>query len=182
MKWICLLIWLAAFSVGHAQFATPPDTGKFSPKIRVGASYTYIWDEGVNYLRENTFALNVGVMVKPRINIGVNWLNIGYSTRFEQSGRGFLIGTFGQYHLGKRLDKATIFLETGAYLGNYCTCDDPHRQDGLVYVPFGGGLNAKLHRGLWLDAGFLVYNILNKVPGKYSYTQYVVGLDWVFGK
>lgn len=177
---IALLLSFGIQSYGQI----PQDSATFSPVVRLGTSLTYIWDRDPHYLREYTWALNMGVMPTKRINIGVNVMNIWSETRTEPRGRHLMAGVFGQYHFGLRTDKATIFLETGGYWGNYCTCGpgDPYRKDGLFLIPAGGGLNARLTKDLWLDAGFMVYNIINDVPRKYSFTQYVIGLDWVLGK
>ena len=176
-------VFLLTGSLLYGQKKEKADTTHFSPELRVGTSFTYIWDVEDHYLREYTWATNVAISPVRRVYVGLNLMNVWAETRTNKNGKYFVGGVFGQYHLG-RLDRATIYGETGVYLGNYCTCGegDAYRQNGLVYVPIGGGLNAKLYKNLWLDVGLLSYNIMNKVEGKYSFTQYIIGLDIVFGK
>ena len=77
-----------------------------------------------------------------------------------------------------------LFIMASYSLGNYCTCGnfDPYKKEGLNYFGLGIGYDYPILKRLSFRAGFTNYLILNKIEGKYSYTQYTLGLNLNLGK
>lgn len=165
-------------------------------KLILGTNLTYIWDAAYvngNRIRGNTFHeltlhVNVATPLSQRFRLGFDYLRQFFRDPFAGSDRSWMAGPWLQFNFlgpkwksrysGKALDR--IFLEIGGYKGNYCTCDpdNPYRLEGLNYIGFGGGVDLKLKPWLHLDLAFTNYQILNRVVGKYNYTQYILGLDF----
>ncbi len=97
-------------------------------------------------------------------------------------GNYFILGTFGQFNLVPRANKARFYIEGSLNMGNYCTClpESPYMRDNLYYYGLGAGIDWQLTKWVRLDLGFFNYNIINKFTEKNNYTQYIVGLDFPF--
>jgi hypothetical protein len=149
---------------------------------RVGGSLTYIWNEGDPALhQEYTLNVNLSYQFHPRWTIGLAGLNIWSQGVTQQWIHHVLVGTFGQFNL-VNVPRMRIYPEVGLYRGNYCTCGqaDPYKIPFHWYRSIGAGTSIHLTSGLSLELGFYGYKILGELPGKYSYTQYVIGVEWQF--
>lgn len=177
--WLLILVLVCGCpALSKAQ----PDSSAHGLGVMVGSSLTYIWDENPNYLQEYTWSLNAAFSPIRRLYLGINYMRIWSESRRLSDGRFQLAGVYAQWQLGNRR-KVYLFPELGYYLGDYCTCHptDPYRRAWLSYLSVGGGFGWRMYKGLELETSFLAYNILNRIAaGKYSYTQYVVGLNYAF--
>ena len=159
----------------------------------IGSSLTYIWDPrsrsqnlGEDHLyQETTWNINVATDMTGSLRLGLSGMQIFTQSPDSGDGKYFLVGSFGQYNFTPRAaNRNRLYFETGLFYGNYCTCGayDPYLKDGLTYLDLGAGYSPRIWKNLYLDLGFNVYNMLKKLPGKYSFTQYVVGLEYRIGK
>lgn len=177
-------VFILCFSLLRPGLAQDSLNGR---ALFVGSSFTYIWDYGtgsgvapdrVSY-QEYTWQINANWQWHPRWTTGINYLNVVGRSLGQGRSRAFLAGLFQQYAF-YREGRWRFFGETGFYTGNHCTCGDadPYVKDGLTYLSLGAGGHYALGRRLRLDLAFHTYGILNRVPAKYNYTQYVIGLDY----
>ena len=154
--------------------------------IVVGGNYTYVPqaetlygdDYGTNY-NEHTFSINLATDISERFRVGVDYKKIYTRGRLSGKNDYFLLGAFQQYKfLNNR--KGFGFLELGFYKGNYCTCgdDQPYKQSGISYLNWGGGYNRQIRKNLSIDIAFTTAQIVSKTPGRYGFTQYIIGLDY----
>jgi hypothetical protein len=168
----------------------PFDFSRFLSKTVIGASYTFIFDDNNTdnrfYYKEKTFNFNIAVAITSDIDFGFAILPISTVSVSTPRQRFLLSGVFLQYDFLRRVTGDwRAFVETGFYKGNLCTCGDdvPYYRPNLSYMPFGGGIEKRIfkNRPLFLDASFLWYKIVNKVPDdKWAYSQYVIGLNYHF--
>jgi len=161
----------------------------------VGTSLTYIWNSNKkdypvdeNFYEEYTWNINFATTLNKRMIAGIQVLNIFTSGTHVENNNYLIYGIFTQYDfLAKRNKKTALFLEMSINRGDYCTCGhlDPSRKTNLWYHGFGGGIELpikQISEHLFLDLSFYNYIILNKIKTKYNYTQYIVGLNYHFGK
>mgnify|MGYP001158827855 CR=1 FL=1 len=160
-----------------------------NPKgVLVGSSFTYIFDNSRNGIvegkfREYSWNINMVTFLPKRFRAGVNSIQISTQVPDGTKNNHFLVGGILQHEMP--LTKNDFFLlETGLMTGNYCTCGafDPVKNEGLMYLDLGAAFEFRIFPKTYLDLGFNVYQILNDVEGKYAYTQYVVGLNYLIGK
>lgn len=151
---------------------------------RLGSSLTYIWDDSRTQPRrmyqEYTLSLNAAYTLLPRWAVGVNLMPIWTQNGAEGDQAYFLGGAFGQYDVFQT-ERMRFYAEAGLYGGNYCTCGDldPYRIDFDWYRSLGGGFTVDLTRRLHLDLGFVGYKLIRDLPGRYSMTQYIMGIEFV---
>lgn len=168
----------------------PFDFSKFLSKTVVGASYTFIFDDNSTenkfYYKEKTLNFNIAVAITSDMDLGFAVMPINTVSLSTPRQRFLLSGVFLQYDFLRRVTGDwRAFVETGFYKGNLCTCGDdiPYYRPNLNYMPFGGGFEKRIfkNRPLFLDASFLWYKIVSKVPeDKWAYSQYVIGLNYHF--
>jgi hypothetical protein len=155
--------------------------------VQIGASPTFIFNSNagspkVNYFKEWTFAFNVATSIHSRIQIGVNSMTIfhtDYSSGLYK--RAYINSLFSQYSISSS-KKFNLYAEGSLSRGNYCTCGlrFPYQRNKLNYLGMGLGMNYKLTKSLYLDFGFNNYIITNQIKGKYNFTQYIIGLNYIF--
>lgn len=162
------------------------DFSSFLNRTTIGTSFTYIrnrTDEQTIGYREKTWNLNIAVSITSDIDLGLAVLPIWFKNDGEQLERRLLSGIFAQYDFIRQFKGNRLFIETGYYRGNHCTCGEqnPYYRDNLSYIPIGGGYEAKISKNLpiHLDLSVLFYQILNKVPDeKFAFGQYIVGINY----
>jgi hypothetical protein len=157
----------------------------------VGTSLTWIWtttlvDGDFNIYSEYTWNTNIAVSLSKRVYIGIQLLNIYAQDKNKSFERFTIYGLFAQYNILRNTDHR-FFIETSISRGNFCTCGDflPRKKENLYYWGLGIGYDLPLNivlNGLYADFSFLNYLILSPVYDKYNYTQYVIGLNYRFGK
>jgi len=164
----------------------------FGKSFITGLSLTYIWDyDNTGSLtdyryNEYTWNLNAAVSISKRIYSGVQVMTIFISGTRVDGDNYSMYGLFGQYNFTPK-KKSRFFIETSFNQGNYCTCGklDPYKKDDLLYWGLGIGLEKPLKsisKSLYLDLSFVNYTILDNLQDKYNYTQYIIGLNYRFGK
>lgn len=166
----------------HEKGISWPDSGKYSPRLTFGASFTYIWSSPPEFFKEYTTSINVAFSPLRRLYFGFNYLNIRFKPTVQTDDRAHLAGLFVNYQIAQD-SRLTFTPQVGFYLGNYCTCGDttnPYVRSGLSYLEVGAGFGYALTRALQFEFSFLVYNNLQDIPEKYSYTQYILGLNYEF--
>ena len=194
MKYISLFFLLFfSFFAGAQQ----KKDSYFLNNFVAGTSLTYIWEtdnspyipEYEDYFwQEYTWNINFGVSLSKSFTAGIQVLNIFTRGTHVDNEHFTVYGAFGQYDAFGKVDtKMSLILEMSVNKGDYCTCGhlDPYRQDNLWYYGIGSGLEFPLtmiSEHLFLDLSFYDYLILNKIKTKYNYTQYIVGLNYHFGK
>jgi len=162
-----------------------------------GTSLTYIWETDNSpyvpqyedyFWEEYTWNINFGVSLNKSFTSGIQVLNIFTKGTHIENERFLIYGAFGQYDVfGRTKSKMSLILEMSINIGDYCTCDhlDPYRKENLWYYGLGGSLEfplTNISEHLFLEIGFYDYLILNKIKTKYNYTQYIIGLNYHFGK
>lgn len=153
--------------------------------LKVGTSFTYIWNESED--KEYTWRLNAAWQFSSRFSAGVNLMNIWNESplRDQQLIHAVVAGPFGQFKL---TDSRVwdLYAETGIFVGNYCSCLDlyevPYKRNGLVYWANAIGVNVRINRFIQLDMALADHIIFNRVPKKYNFTQYIIGLDFLLLK
>jgi hypothetical protein len=184
MKTIVVLLLLLSTTSIIAQ----KDKPKAIKNIVIGGNYTYVPDtEFINgtdngtFYRENTFAGNVAFDIKKRLRVGLDYKSI--KTLGETLGKNQykMVGLFTQYKIGET-KKGFGFGELGLYTGNYCTCGKnmPYQNKNTTYLSWGVGYNVKIVKNLYADFAFTTAQVINVKNEPYGYTQYIIGIDYVF--
>ncbi len=182
-----LLFCLLGISIaGHAQ-----KERYFARNMITGTSFTWKpfnnTDPAViDRFNEYTWNVNAAVSLNKRIYLGLQLLNVYTNGTMNSLEKYRVYGMFVQFNMLKQTEHR-FFLESSINRGNYCTCGDgdPIRKDNLYYLGLGMGYDLPLRkflRGLYLDLSFINYLILSPVEDRYAYTQYVIGLNYRFGK
>lgn len=191
MKYLFILISFTFFSVQLGAFGLNPKDKKSGLKFTTGTSFTYIWDyddfSNIVY-REYTWNMNAAISFTNRF-----WLGVQAMPTFTRNDFGgiidrvnySIIGVLAQYDYYVQ-DRWKLYAETSYGYGDYCTCgkSQPYRRAGLSYFGVGGGAQLPLNflsKNIFVDLGFFNYLILNQVDFKYNHTQYVIGLNYMFG-
>lgn len=175
-------------------FLSAKSQNYFADYLIVGSSLTYMRfsnkdDYRIDYgYDEYTWNINAGIQLSRSLFAGLQLLNI-YSSEIATKKDNYLIyGIFTQYDILNK-EPYRLFIETSLSKGKYCTADDithyvniPYSVNDLYYLGIGGGLDLPLKKipNLYLDLSFINYSILNKIKGKYAYTQYIFGLNYRF--
>lgn len=182
-KIILLIGCLAASVVSDAQGGV-----RFGEKIILGTSLTYIWEDNKpfveNFYQEITWDKNIAISLSSSLYAGLMHKSIftSGSRYFEdqnERNRYNMTGLFIHYDVLPR-SQHRLFGELSYLVGDYCTCGptDPYRVRNLNYWGWGFGYDLPLWRGFSLDLAFNAHYILNDIATKYSFTQYVVGLNY----
>jgi hypothetical protein len=190
---ITLLIILIMNSI-HAQ---EKKNNHFLNSFVFGSSLTYLWDTNKSigtsvfdeYFWSNySWNLNFAVSLSKSFSTGIQVLNIwSTGTRIENT-HNIIYGAFVQYDfLHKTPSKKRMFIEISIDKGDFFTGGtlDPYTRKGLWYNGIGFGFEIPLKSispNLYLDLSGYNYVILNKIFDKYNYTQYIIGLNYRFGK
>jgi hypothetical protein len=165
----------------------------FLNHFTAGTSLTYIWNsnrvdypEGENFYEEYTWNVNFAVSLNKRFNLGVQLMNLFTKGTHVEDEHYMIYGLFTQFDFLPN-KKTNVFLETSISRGDYGTCGhlDPYRINNLWYNGLGGGVEfpvRTISENLFIDLSFMNYIILNEIQTKYNYTQYIVGLNYHFGK
>lgn len=159
---------------------------KFAEKLVLGTSISYLQDYNRDFYRyhEWTGSLNIGVNIDHHFMIGLqNLFILGYGTRVATDNFN-LFGTFIQYDFFDK-SKNRLYIESGFYKGNYCTCgnSDPYKVNGLNYLNFGGGFELSIRKNINLEFGLSIYKILNSEnKDDYGYGYYIAGINYIIFK
>jgi len=164
--------------------------GDFGRSFCVGSSFTYIrhYEDIPSLPRYNEFTWNVNaaIQVSKRFDMGVQAMAIFMKPESKPSDYHHIIGVFSQFNFIKK-EKFQVFAETSINIGNYKLSQDdflPSYSNGIIYLGLGGGSELKISKKiphLFLDLSFISYLELN-VENAYVFTQYIVGLNYRFGK
>ena len=180
-------IGLLFFTILQNQSVFSQETRTFVlDKITVGTSLTVISDKyetpSPYNFHEYTWNTNLAIDITKRWRIGMQYMALWTKKDKVSDGNYFILGTFGQFNLIPRANKARFYIEGSLNAGNYCTClpESPYLRDNLYYYGLGGGIDWAIAKWVHLDLGFFNYNILNKFKEKYNYTQYIIGFDFPF--
>lgn len=160
----------------------------FADYLIVGSSLTYMrFTEKDEYrfthgYDEYTWNINAGIRLSKRFFAGIQYLNI-YSSDLDLPKDYYKVyGLFTQFNFLND-DNTRLFIEASLNRGDYCLAYNlPSRVDNLNYIGFGPGVDLQIKKipNLYFDFSFINYFIANKIKGKYSYTQYIVGLNYRF--
>lgn len=169
----------------------------FAERLIIGSSLTYVPDSQFPQavFHELSWSKNIAVNVTDFAYFGIEHINVFTKgdayVESDQRKKYFLVGLFSQVDfirlfsgLHNRLDsqkmkKLRLFAELSYYYGNYCTCGDfsPYMVDGLNYLGWGGGVEYPLTKWLSVEASLKFNHILTKIPRKYNYNLYIIGLN-----
>lgn len=200
MRFKLIIVFLAISQISvcdnlHYNTLSVKDTtqlkSKHAYKSVFGTSLTYIWQESntqpsfVNfreYTLKNTFSGQID-----QFRVGFSYYQLWTNGLVGGFNKYNLKGLFVQYHIPLKDNRTSFYLESNLLFGDYCTCqisavNEPFRDDGLNYLGYGIGIESKVYRNFYFDIGFINHRILNKLQGKYNYTQYIAALkyqiDW----
>ena len=158
-------------------------------RFTIGSSLTYIGDhDKFNYIDydEFTWNLNTAINITNKFQIGVQTLsifadggNIGYDYYH-------IIGGFIQYNL-VRHKSMNFFLESSLNTGNFYFPKRklyPYKLNNLNYLGIGGGTEIIMikNTGIALDLSFISYFTLRPPEKCITFTQYIIGINYKFGK
>lgn len=165
------------------------NSSNYFNKIILGTSVTLISDEHENvnapkqkeYIKEYTWNTNLSLEINRYFRMGFQYMYIQEKSKYFDNQKYFIAGTYIQFNpLATKTPPNRIYIENSLNIGNKCTCgnDKQFKLDNLKYWGLGFGGDIKLTNWLHLDLAFHNYIILNKIEGKYNWTQYIVGLDF----
>lgn len=174
--------------VAYFEYLQRQNSGFWNRPI-LGTSLTYIWENSsansglpgtFPYLyQEYTWSLNLAYPLSKRWAVGLDNKLIWTESTFSARKNYRITGAQAQFNLTPSTPNR-LFLYSGLYQGNYCTCGEgePYRKDNLMYWGLGFGWNVRLSNNIYLDLGFENFEMVSREPGKYNYTQYIIGLDF----
>lgn len=193
MRIVALICFVVCCSSLQAQ------EGFFGKSLYLGTSLTYIPDynrdfKPVKRYDEWTWNADATVRLNSFLYGGLRFKRI-----FTNGTRGlvprpsenyYMVGLLGQFDLLEVLDKQKLtgrnrlLVELSWDYGNYCVCerDDPHKVEGLQYMGWGVSYDLAITPVISLDLGFNANYILNYSNESYSYTQYIIGLNFLISK
>jgi len=182
---ILFLIFTLLSNLGFSQ----KKDSFFLKSLVFGTSITYKWDGSLfenDFFQEYTWHTNGGISVHKRVIVGVQSLKIFSKGRSNHWNSSYIYGFFTQYDFFPKKD-FRLFAELSYNKGNYCTCGrfDPYSHPNLSYIGYGLGFDVPMKsfsENFFLDLAFYNYLILNKIKDKYNYTQYIIGINYYFGK
>lgn len=131
---------------------------------------------------EYTWNNNIAIDITRRWRMGFQYLATLTKSEISASQKYFMAGTFLQFNfLPKDIKRDRLYIEASYSLGNHCSCGDfePYKLDNIRYWGLGAGADFKLTNWLRLDLGFFNSQIFNKIEGKYNWTQYIMGLEFL---
>jgi len=167
----------------------------FGKTLEIGSSLTYIWDDnnrppGDFLYSELTWNVNVKMKLHKRVWLGAQIAPIftrtrNFSTVSKENYNLFGIMTQFDFVSKKEVQLfGEVSLNRSNFLNQYFS--NPTKMEGLSYFGFGGGgnilINKKFKQNLFLEISFFNYYLLNDIPNKSNYTQYIVGLNYRLGK
>jgi len=163
--------------IGAAGTFFPSKGGGVPPEVNDSASY---------FMHEGTLTLNVGYDINKFFRTGLKSMTIFTKSSYSGRRNFWRGGPYLQFDfLGKK--RGRLFLETGVYYGNYCTCGDyePYRKKGkgLTRLAIGGGGSIPLGQNLYVDLSILSFPVLGKLEnnGKvFADGKYNIGLSYSF--
>lgn len=185
MKQAALILAIIAIPI----FSSAQAERHFGNHLVIGTSVTYIWDVNRhitdNFYHETTWEKNIAVSLTRSLYIGLSHKDIftrgsSYIDYKNDRERYFLTGIFAQYDIIPKSPNR-LSAELSYNIGDYCTCGhmiDPYREGLLNYLGFGGVIDLPIRGGFSLDLSMMNYHILDAIPLKYRYTQYVIGLNY----
>ena len=139
--------------------------------------YVYIWN------------MNVATSLTKKIYAGIQVFNIFTGNINKQKKRFSIAGLFIQYDFlkAKKDRKKRMFADISLNTGNFFTGGelDPVFRPKTHYIGFGFGFDIplnKISKHLYLDLSGYRYFMLNKIKTGSDFTQYIVGLNYHFGK
>ncbi|HIP37346.1 MAG TPA: hypothetical protein EYG85_10875 [Crocinitomix sp.] len=190
-----LFVWFIILNFN--VFTQKNEDTYFLKSFKVGSSLTYIWDDG-NYsvpglyrYNEYTYNFNVETSLDKKTRIGFQLLSI-YANTFK----GGLTTKNNFLFYGMLLKRVLItkriynfYIETSVNRSNMASDfikEEPYTRDNTYHLGLGGSVDfyllRKKYHTLSLELGFYNYIILNKIVAKTNFTQYIVGLNYRFGK
>lgn len=195
-KLLFTLIYLVPFITSFTQ--EPTKKSFFGKTFTIGGSYTLISDLyddlQKRYLYfEHSVNINFAVQLSKRTYLGVQTKPTFTNLKVISDPWDFyrFNGIFFQFDLIQH-PRFRFFIETSLNESDYCTCENgnywnvPYKAKGLIFAGIGGGfdiiLNNKKQKNLSLELGIFDYLLINSIPEKYPYLQYIVGLNYRFGK
>jgi len=191
---------LCVFFSSNLTFSQNKIKDYFGKTFTFGVAFTRMADVnsdkqfGIHYYNENTLNLNVMMSLTKRFSFGVQVKPIftkQYINGVINKSVYNFNGLFAQFDILNK-NGFRIYVETSLNLSDYCSCkfnnpwNDPIRKKGLSLWGGGGGLelnlNPKKGKSIYLELAFFNYVILQNIPYKYNYTQYILGLNYKIGK
>ncbi|MEM9987139.1 MAG: hypothetical protein AAF804_18755 [Bacteroidota bacterium] len=147
---------------------------------QIGGSYIRQGDQGFPPAEEFTLRLAVAFDVKELLSFGLKTHGIFYLGIPGEWQRMWLAGPFGRIGVSP-FDRSRLYVESGLYLGNYCTCGNGpsgsnYRDDGLLYYSFGGGFEYRVSEAVFADIGIMAHNIANRPRPHFGYNVYFIGV------
>jgi len=188
------LLFLIIFIFVNTVFSQSKKNKYFLNKVEFGTSVTYIWDSPISdnyFFQELTWNVNGSISISKYMNIGIQSLVIFATSYIPPDTANYnIVGVFSQFNVLNQKE-VRIFGEVSLNKGDYCFCvkgniyDEPYRKAGLNYIGYGFGIEMpifKNNKHLIFEAGFHNFLILNRIKYKSNYTQYILGVNYVFGK
>lgn len=171
LLWVWLLLLPTALVQGQI-------TGVFA---EININHDAESNQGVPIKSQFALQNSVGLDIGKRFSAGIRIHHIWYRAFMAEGFETFRItGPFVRY--GTRIgEKLRLFGSLGLSRGDFCTCGlranagDSFRQKGLSYFVWGGGLEARIHPGIYLNGELFSHTILNYTSSSLDYWGYVVG-------
>ena len=153
-----------------------------------GSSLTYMDIGNYEPVNEFTWNINAATSIGKYIYSGVQVLNIFVNADYFDNKKMYnIFGLFTQFTVAPR-SKFRPFIEISFNKGNYyfsSTSYYPDENIKLFYIGAGGGADIPLtwlSKYLFLDLSFVFYFHKEKGWRKDLFNQYIIGLNYQFGK
>jgi hypothetical protein len=140
-----------------------------------------VTDSSNYFMHEGTWTLNIGYDLNKFFRAGLKSMTIFTKSSYTGRRNFWRGGPYLQFDfLGKK--RGRLFLESGVYYGNYCTCGDyePYRKKGLTRLSVGAGGSIPLGKNFYVDLSILSFPILGEVERKLADGKYNIGISYRF--
>jgi outer membrane receptor protein involved in Fe transport len=172
-------------TVGLVALSSQAFAQRSSYYFQAGGSYITNKEVGIPLELEYFLRLGMGWDLSPHWSVGGKYQQVFYRGNSREFDRMWLGGPYVRRYIAPD-DRFRLYGEGGVMLGNYCTCGNTnganYRSPGIWYLSLGGGFEWRVWRGLHLDVGFYVQNLLNRPRPKYSPNVYLLGLLYRFNE
>ncbi|MFK8036925.1 MAG: hypothetical protein AB8B74_01445 [Crocinitomicaceae bacterium] len=167
----------------------------FAKKLEVGTSLTYIYNTensipGFYRYDELSWNVNAKISLSEKLYFGVQAIPVFTKRRSgwtKTQTNYYFVGLLAMYKI-LDLKDLSFHIETSFNQSNmmHSQISDPYKKDNIYYLGYGFGgdilINKKKKQNLFLELGFYNYSNLVKLDNKDNYTQYVLGINYHFGK
>jgi hypothetical protein len=176
-------------SISTGDKLKPFDFTFFLKRKSIIGRYSFIFDyyetSDPFYYREHNVSLALAVSVTSDIDFGIVYQPILVQVRQREPQKYYMFGPIIQYDFIRRPNNLKVFVETGFFKGNLCTCGDdiPYLTNNLSILPLGGGLDFPIsNTNFNVSLSMHFYRILDNSLDASSYGHPTLGIIYRLDK